>query len=290
MEQQIELKKFRIRCSAIGAIMTEPRGKSIAEKIADLSIQVQNAIAKADAAKPGSKTEQNARAKAESLNAQLEKLYPLKDTPNLSQTCISFLEKWVSEQVYSRRIEFTSKYTAKGEKVEDAAILYASCHIPEMGLAVKNEEHFIDEHFMGTPDVIGDDEVFDNKSSWSHDTFPLYANELPESDYEWQVLGYMALTGKTKGRIVYTLMSMPDEMIEREARFKLGQNFTQEQFTEFAAQFKYDDLPPFLRLKEFPITYDPEKIEAIRRRVEQCREYINQNILPILHANADKYK
>lgn len=290
MEQQIELKKFRIRCSAIGAIMTEPRGKSIADKIADLSVQIQTAIAKADAAKPGSKTEQNARAKAKSLNEQLEKLRPLKDTPNLSQTCISFLEKWVSEQVYARRVEFTSKQTTKGNKVEDDAIVYASCHIPEMGLAVKNEEHFKDEHFLGTPDVIGDEEVFDNKSSWSHDTFPLYANELPESDYEWQVLGYMALTGKEKGRIVYTLMSMPEEMIEREARFRLGPNFTQDQYKEFAAQFKYDDLPPFLRLKEFPIAYDADKIEAIRRRVEQCRGYINQNILPTLHANADKYK
>lgn len=100
----------------------------------------------------------------------------------------------------------------------------------------------------------------------------------------------MALTGKDKGRIVYTLMSMPEEMIEREARFRLGPNFTQEQYKEFAAQFKYDDLPPFLRLKEFPIAYDADKIEAIRRRVEQCREYINQNILPTLQANANKYK
>lgn len=233
------LPEFKIRCSSIGKIMTEPRTKG------------------------------------EGL---------------LSKTCRTYLESWVNEIVYGRRIEFTSKQTSKGIEVEDDAIVYASGYIPEMGLSSKNTRRFTSQFLQGEPDVISTEYVFDVKSSWSHATFPLYAPGLPESDYEWQVLGYMALTGKTKGRVVYALMSMPEEMILREARYRLGQEYSFEEYEEFAAQFRYDDLPPHLRLKEYEIQYDAEKIAAIEKRVLECRAYIQSVILPELLKNQNKYQ
>jgi len=175
------------------------------------------------------------------------------------------------------------------EMVEDDAIAYASGYIPEMGLCAKNEKHFENEFFKGTPDVIGDEYIFDAKSSWSHDTFPLYSPELPETDYDWQVLGYMDLTGKTKGRVVFALMSMPEEQIEKEARWKLGADYSLEDYNNFAKNYKYDDLPAYLRIKEYEVAYDPDKLEAVKKRVLECREYIENTILPALERNAKKY-
>lgn len=235
--KRLTLPEFKIRCSAIGKIMTNPRTKG------------------------------------EGL---------------LSKTCISFLESWVNEIIYQRRVDFSSKQTAKGITVEDEAIIYASGFL-NAGLISKNQSRYENEYMTGEPDLVTDDEVIDIKSSWSHATFPLYARELPESDYEWQVTGYMALCEKAKGRVVYCLMSMPEEMIYREAKFKLGYEYPQAQYDEFAAQFRYDNLGPELRLKEYAIEYDSDKVTAIEQRVLECRAYINSVILPELEKQKQKY-
>jgi hypothetical protein len=290
MQKEIEIPVFKIRCSAIGKIMTESRGKSVKQKIDDLNEDIVTRGVKLLSMKPESKSAAIARAAIEKLQAKIADLYPNINTPNLSATCISYLHSWVNEHVYQRRVEFTAKTTEKGNLVEEDAIIYASGHVAEMGLSSKNERHFSNEWMHGTPDVVGDEWIFDTKSSWNHNTFPLYETELPEIDYDWQVKGYMSLTEREKGRVVYVLMSMPEEMIQKEARWKLGQEYTQAQYDEFAKQFRYDDLPAYLRIKEFYVEHEPEKIKAIKRRVMECRDYIQNIILPALESNARKYK
>jgi len=280
---------FKIRCSAIGKIMSETRGKSVAQKIAELSAKIQDATQKRDAIRDGLISKSKATARIEKMESELVKMMPYKDAPNLSQTCITYLEKWANEYIYERRIDFTSKTTDKGNLVEDDAIIYACGHIKEMGLSSKNPERFRDDFMEGEPDVLATDYVFDTKCSWSHDTFPLYATEIPESDYDWQVKGYMHLTGRKFGRIVFVLMSMPEEMLQREARWKLGPDFSRQDYEDFTAQFRYDDLPPYLRIKEFEVLQDDEAIDAIKARVLECRKYIAETIVPQIESNIKKY-
>ena len=281
---------FRIRASAIGTIMTEPKGKSIATKIKELEAKIIEATEKWATIREGLKSKAITAERVEKLKAERERLLPYKDAPHLSQSCITYLEKWCNEWVYARRLEFTSKQTDKGNLVEGDAIVYACGHIPDMGLPSKNQKSFReDEWIQGTPDVLAEEYVFDVKSSWTHDTFPLYCSEIPNTDYDWQVKGYMHLTGKRKGRVLFVLMSMPEEMLRKEARWKLGQEFTEAQFMEWAAQYQYDDLPPCLRLKEYEVDWDDEAIEAVKRRVLECRAYIQDSIIPALKINAAKY-
>lgn len=287
--ENLEIPLFKIRCSAIGKIMTEPQGKSIEQKISDCKNAISETILKRDATRPELKTWANLNARLSKLEWEHAELVTQIGTPRLSKTCVSFLESWVNEFVYQRRIEITSKTMDKGNLVEDDAIIYASGHVKEMGLSSKNMRKFGNDWADGEPDVISDDYVFDTKCSWSHDTFPLYRPELEETDYDWQVKGYMALTGKTKGRVVFVLMSMPEEMIQKEARWKLGTEFTRAEYEKFAEQFRYDSLPPYLRIKEYEVEHDETAIEAIKKRVLECREYINNTILPALETNAKKY-
>lgn len=287
--QKIKVPLFKCRCSAIGKIMSEPQGKSIRQRIADLHTDLNTTREKLAATKPTLKTYSNLLAKIGKIEAQIEMLMPLRDAPHLSRTCISYLESWVSEFVYGRKVEFDSKYTKKGNEVEYDALIYASGHIPEIGLPTKNDEWRSDDWIQGTADLVTDKYIFDNKASWSHTTFPLYAMEIPETDYEWQVLGYMAIYKKPNGRVVYTLMSMPDEMIRKEAKWILGPEYTQAEYEEFAAKFQYDEMPPYLRIKQFEVCYDEEKMQAIRNRVEQCRQYIKENIIPAIELNMAKY-
>lgn len=289
MERQIDIPLFKIRCSAIGKIMTEPKGKSVAQKIADLKASAIERRAKMLALKPTLKSRKNTADAIIKIAKQIKALKPLESTPNLSQTCISFLESWVNEYVYQRRVEFTSKQTSKGTTVEEMAIVYASCHVDGMGLASKNTRRLSNDWMNGEPDVIGDEYVDDIKAPFTHDTLPLYSAEIPESDYEWQVLGYMELAELKKARVIYVLMSMPEDMIQREARWKLGASYSQEEYEAFSAQFRYDDLPPYLRIKQYEFEYDSEKIEAIKQRVIDCRKYIDTVIIPALESNAKVY-
>lgn len=281
---------FKIRASAIGDIMSNPKGKSVAEKIKDLEVKLDAVKLKLLGIREGLKSHAQTRERIEKIQAQIDALVPFKDTPNLSQTCTTFLHKWVNQFLYDRRLEFTSKMTDKGNLVEGDAIIYASGHIAEMGLSSKNQITFTEHPFIeGTPDVLTSDYVFDAKSSYTHDTFPLHYRELPEDNYDWQVKGYMELSKRRKGRVLYILMSMPEEMIEREAKWKLPIGFSREEYETFAEQFRYDHLPPFLRLKEFEVEWDEEAINAIERRVMECRDYIENSILPTLMENVAKY-
>lgn len=288
-DYQFNIPQFKIRCSGIGKIMTDPRGKSVRQKVSEMEADIVAKKERLAGMKPELKTAQKLADTIISLEEKYQELLPNIDAPNLSQTCISFLEEWVNGYVYQRKIEVVTKFTYKGNMIEDDAIAYASGYIPEMGLCAKNEKHFENDFFKGTPDVIGDEYIFDAKSSWSHDTFPLYSPELPETDYDWQVLGYMDLTGKTKGRVVFALMSMPEEQIEKEARWKLGADYSLEDYNNFAKNYKYDDLPAYLRIKEYEVAYDPDKLEAVKKRVLECRDYIENTILPALERNAKKY-
>ena len=227
----MQLRPFKIRCSAIGQIMTNP----------------------------------------------------VKKTDLLSKTTVSYLEKWVKEEIYSRTQDISSKYMDKGNECEDAAIEYAA-GIMGWDFAEKNEQFFNDEHFTGTPDLLVGDTVEDIKCSWDCFTFPLFDTELPNKDYRYQLLGYMALTGKQSGGINYCLMDASVELIESEARRQSyargeGGEVSVDLYDEMSAKMTYSHFPSKLLHKRFEELRDDETIQAIRDRVELCRKYINETIL-----------
>jgi len=286
-----QIPLFKCRASAAGKIMTEPKGMSIKQRLHALHADIfEKAEMQHQAKNKGTKTYLERAEKIERMKSQAAELEKIKDVPNLSATCIAHLKEWLIEQLYGGRKEFTAKPTEKGTKVEEDAIIYASCHIADMGLCSKNLEQFWNDWFTGEPDVLIRDFVPDIKSSYTQFTFPLMETDLPESDYDYQVTVYADLLKKTRGRVIYVLMSMPEEMIIKEARWKLPQDYTPEQYEAFAAQYRYDHLPPYLRLKEFEVEITQDKINAIRQRVEDCRAYIANVLLPEVEKNRLKYQ
>ena len=201
----MQLNKFKIRCSAIGQIMTEPRSKS----------------------------------------------------ETLSQTCISYLEQWVKEQLYNTKKQVNSKYLTKGNEVEIEAIEYYA-EVKNLGFVLKNQDYFENEFITGTPDLITQFTVYDFKSSWDCFTFPLFETKV-DKNYEAQLQGYMNLTGLKTANLVYTLQNTPEEL-------------------QWDEPIDYSIYPDYLRIKEFEIPYDPEFIERVNNRVIECRNYIETNL------------
>lgn len=175
----------------------------------------------------------------------------------LSKTTLTYVDEWLKEQIYGVRKDFTSKYTDKGNMLEDEAI-DKTIEWLDLPFVLKNEMQLSSEHFTGTPDLILEDEVIDIKNSWDCFTFPLFETEIPTKDYETQIQIYMHLTGKKKGRVVYLLLNTPEEL------------------SKWETPHDYNSLDKKYRIKSFEFVYDPEIIKTLQNRVEEIRTYINK--------------
>lgn len=220
--------ELKIRCSAIGRIMTNPRSKGEV----------------------------------------------------LSQTTKSYIKELVLEHKYGIRKEINSRYLDKGNIVENESIELTE-KVLDLDLIVKNESYFENDFICGTPDIIMGDTIIDVKSSWSAHTFPFFFDEeLPNKDYYYQVQGYMALTGATKGMVVYCLINTPEEIVLDEIRrtswSRHELDVTEETEAEVRQQHEFDHIPEVNRVKAYYIERNEDVIQAIYERVEECKIYYDR--------------
>ena len=198
----------------------------------------------------------------------------------LSQTTKTYIQELVLQEKYGIYKEFWSRYTDKGNTVEDEAINLAMDTL-EVGFIYKNEESFSNEWIKGTPDV-NTDILLDVKSSWDATTFPFFEDELPNKDYFYQLQGYMWLTGKQSSFLCYCLINTPFEIVEDEVRLEHWKQQSideSEEIRDFVeAKHNFDHIPKEKRIKTFVIERDETVIEEIKTRIELCREYYNKLI------------
>ena len=197
----------------------------------------------------------------------------------LSQTTKSYIKELVLEHKYGIRKEINSRYLDKGNMVENESIELTE-RVLDLDLIVKNESYFEDDFICGTPDIIMGDIIIDTKSSWSAHTFPFFDEDLPNKDYFYQLQGYMALTGATKGIVAYCLINTPEEIVLDEIRrtswSRHELDVTDETEAEVRQQHEFDHIPEVNRVKAYYIDRDDEVIQSIYARVEECRTYYNE--------------
>lgn len=262
---------FKIRCSAISEIMA---GVTLDNGLtSNQRVELDDLLAK-----------QAAGFKSLTIK-QLERLNELTTKfnakPELPEGAKTYCKKWLkrSAEMYNRRTDASTKQTEKGLIVEDDAIDFIADAL-NFGFLLKNEQPAFNDYMTGCCDIKVPSQslIIDNKSSWSHDTFPILESKIPDKDYELQGQGYMELYDMNHFWLVYTLMDTPVNIIERECKsycYRMGYGeMTEDIFKEFVANMTYSNLPKELRIKVWKIERDrslPPKIEA---RVKMCREYI----------------
>ncbi len=202
----------------------------------------------------------------------------------LSQTTKTYLQELAVQEVYGIRKEFSSRYTDKGNEVEELSI--ALCNdVLNLGFIYKNEEHFENDWITGTPDVNTDEILLDVKSSWDATTFPFFDTELKNKDYLYQLQGYLWLTNKTEALLCYCLIDTPLQIVEDEIRREHWKASLIEESLDLRAfvqsKHTFGHIPKEKRLKTFKIVKDDVIIDNIKTRIEECREYYN-NLIQIL--------
>jgi len=199
----------------------------------------------------------------------------------LSQTTKTYLQELAIEEIYGIRKEFSSRYTDKGNEVEDLSI--ALCNdVLDLGFIYKNEEHFTNDWITGTPDVNTNEILLDVKSSYDATTFPFFDLELTNKMYLYQMHGYMWLTGKEESLLCYCLIDTPLQIVEDEIRREHWKASLIEESLDLRAfvqsKHTFGHIPKEKRLKTFKIAKDEKVIEDIKTRIELCREYYNELI------------
>jgi hypothetical protein len=200
----------------------------------------------------------------------------------LSQTTKSYILELAIQEKYGIHKEFWSRYTDKGNEVEPEAIKLTES-VLDVGFIYKNEEQFSNDWVTGKPDV-NTDVLIDVKSSWDAFTFfdKVIENELNNKDYYYQLQGYMWLTDKQEALLCYCLIDTPLQIVEDEIRREhWKQNLISESsdLREFVEdKHTFGHIPKEKRVKTHVVKRDDEVIEAIKTRIEECREYYNNLI------------
>jgi len=194
----------------------------------------------------------------------------------LSKTAKTYIHELILREKYGINKEFSSRYTDKGNQVEDIAIAMAN-EVLDVGFIYKNDENFQNDWITGTPDVITDEVLLDVKCSWDATTFPFFETEIPTKDYFYQLQGYMWLTGKTESLLIYCLVDTPLEIVEDEIRrahwkfHKLDEDFELRQ--EIECKHIFANIPMNKRIKIFEVKRDEKVIEQIKEKIEVARLY-----------------
>ncbi len=230
----------------------------------------------------------------------------------LSTTTQNYLKEIHKEILFKRSNELRSKYLDKGIQVEEKSLTLYS-NVSE-NLLLKNKQRFNNKYFTGEPDNIKNI-IRDIKSSWDYSTFPFYDDKITNSDYEFQLLGYMNLTGLKKAELIYCLVDTPDKIINDELRrldwkenimdnegnirlnsiplvveliqSKIYTSKGLEMYCESNPAIKLEwfdnfrEVPEFLRVKVFKLEYDEFKVKKLYSQIEKSREFLNELSLKV---------
>lgn len=209
----------------------------------------------------------------------------------LGLTGQSYCEAWLKEKMYNRRSEIKSKYLDKGNLSEEDGFTLMALEL-NLGMVFKNNGYFENDFICGTPDLIVGGIVYDNKCSWSLDTFPMFNNEIPNKDYWWQLQCYMDLTGCKEAVLAYTLIDAPFELVQQAVKYEFNANkiykiimnmvYTRKYFDQLVETFcasselkTFVEIPKEKRIKTFNILYDNDSILMLQKRVLESRNFIN---------------
>lgn len=262
--------------------MSEPKNKHPKDILSDHIVSLEAKNKKADETKNretetykkliDSISEMNFKTDLLKLNA--EKLH-------LSKTCIEVIYDWIKEQpeFYGRSVNFRSKYTDKGNRLEKESIDLASKYFG-WGDVKKNTVRKYNDYLTGEADVILTESIEDIKNSWSQKTFPLFGTDIPIDGYGWQGQGYMELYDKPRFGLVYTLMDATEKMVEREAWAKVREldleDLEDELYQEVKKSMTYSNFPLDIRIKRFQLDRDKKCMDPVKYRVDDIRSFIDK--------------
>lgn len=272
-----DFSNYKFRCSSLGYIMGDIKGKTYQEQYDEAMANYKKYIAIATKTLNLDVNEKNL-AKAADMKEELERLEPLIDTVQLSESCKTHLADIYTSVVYGRNEDVKSKYLEKGLQCEEDAITQY-CIANNIFLK-KNDKERENNYIRGHIDIEEEDFIVDTKVNWSIFQFNRVVSRPVKQLYKWQLKGYCILWGKEYGKLSYNLIDTPEHLIVQEEK-KLLYSWvgSEEEYKAACAEIRfnhtYSDIPPEERIRTFIVELEDGDKEKIEERVIACRKYLN---------------
>lgn len=273
----INRKDILIRCSFIHLIMQNEKG-SVFTEANQLRID-------------------ELRARTKPLTVKMmEELIGLLDkkemfsTIKLSDSCKSYLRGLYLNHKYGSRYSFINNGSqnitpmVRGIKQEDWAVKMLS--------EFRDRKYFRHKGRIRNEYLIGSADVFDNKdiskakrvieikTKGTIADFNKRVGTDLEENHRLQVQGYLSLTDKELGEIVYCLVPPPESVIQeqKELFYNLDKNKkdinVDKKWNEIENNIRFNDIPLNEKIISYKVERDNKLIEQIHERVEVCRDWI----------------
>lgn len=263
--------EFKIRCSAISQIIAGQYGLTDAQQRTLEELE---------------KKEKLTEKQSETLND-----LRIKSKQNeFSEGAKTYSKRWLKQKLYNRYMPLDNKYVNKGLKGEEDAFTLLAL-VLKLGMVFKNEDRKSNDYMSGECDLYHNGVVYDNKCSWSLETFPMFEDK-PDVKYYWQGQGYMELWNADLFKLCYTLIDCPFDILEKELKWIENENdrqikasnliFTSEawgiakaKLFPNAESYDFIEIPKEKRVKVFDIPRNNNDICRIQAKAKLCEEYIN---------------
>lgn len=270
-------ENFKVRCSGLHKIMSNSRANPV------LTDRQKSRLAELYAKTAPTQNQIMEIAELEAKEKNSSKVI-------LSDTAIEYLMEAYAQEVYGKisiNKELDIQYTTKGKMVEEDSIILLSQL--DGVLYTKNEERIENEFLTGEPDVYDGDHlleakrIIDIKSVWDYPGFLRKINQKLDAGYDYQLKGYMDLTGAGEAHIAYCLVNTPEIMVndfKRKLFYKM--NVATEQNPEYLLQcaklehsMYFDDIEIHKRVYKVPVEpFAEEQRQAVYDRIKVCREWL----------------
>lgn len=125
------------------------------------------------------------------------------------------------------------------------------------------------------------EKVVDIKCNWDMSQFYESIRDELTVDYDWQMQGYMGMTGAKSAEVIFALMNTPDELLQEEFR-KVRRRMAAawddpaylEEIDKIRIYHTYDEMPEHERFCIFTVQRNEEKIQSIYKKVAECRKWL----------------
>lgn len=195
----------------------------------------------------------------------------------------TYLRECFIGEMHDIRKDISSKYFDKGNLCEQDAMQILQDALYPKSFVKSFKKHVSNDFIQGTPDVVMSDYLYDIKNAYDRFTF---ANAEKTWEYEWQIKAYLWLTGKTKGRLFYTLTNMPEELIQDEERklfyshrpkfISTEQKEYLEACEELRKKLDFTKMAIHERFKLWEIELTESDIETMKTAVINGRNYMKE--------------
>lgn len=217
-----------------------------------------------------------------------DKLVAKRDAePTLNQGAKTLVENIFREVVRGTYKQgFSNKYTEKGNSNCENTAIDRIAKVNGWGSFLNANKLGIElkDHIgVGHPDAIKTNIRigFDAKSSFTDETFPLFQNELKETNYIWQSKRLAMMANFDKWYTCYSLENTPEHLVIKHAWElwrKSGNDgeLTDSFLDDVRGLHTFDHLADWERVKTFEVKLTNEDVKLIEKRAQMARNYFDE--------------